>query len=312
MSGWRRGMAVVLAVVGFLLLLASGGYLWAVQTQSVAALDWFDARFPRDVDAGSPSRLHYGESPQQVIDLYRPRDIERPPLIIFIPGGGWQNGDPGEYGFVARQFAQSGYATALVGYRLGPDGRFPVMLEDSAAAVGWLVTHADELGLQADRLVLAGQSAGAYNAVMLALDRRWLEREGLPDDAVKGVVGLSGPYDFYPFDTDSTKKAFGQVANPLQTQPIGFARADAPPMLLVTGEEDTTVKPRNSRALAARLAGLGADVRLVVIPGLGHADTVTLLARPFDRDRRLLSVAMPFVDEIARSDASAAVQPAKR
>ena len=94
------------------------------------------------------------------------------------------------------------------------------------------------LGTRADLLM---------DIVMLALERQWLGRAGVPDGFLKGVVGLSGPYDFFPFTSDSARNAFGHEADPAVTQPINHVRGDGPPMLLLTGDADETVKPRNSR-----------------------------------------------------------------
>ncbi|MGX7896234.1 alpha/beta hydrolase [Tsuneonella sp. HG222] len=309
MKAWLIAGAVTLAalaVVGIAL------YAWAVRNQSVATLDRLDAAFPRKVETGPPVVAKYGAHRQQRLLVYRPIGVERPDLIVFIHGGGWRSGDPADYAFVARRYAQAGYATALVGYRLGPEGRFPAMLEDSAAAVRWLLDNAGQLGIRADRLVLTGHSAGAYNALMLALDRQWLGRAGVPEGTIKGVAALAGPADFYPFDNPSAVAAFGHVADPASTQPISFARADAPPALLLTGDADTTVKPRNSRVLAVRLAALGADARLVEIPGLGHNQVVMHLARPFDRDRRTSDALLAFLAEVVEGAPSAAVQPTNR
>lgn len=307
------GSLRLLLVAGAVVALAGAAvYIWAVRTQSVATLDWLDARFTRDVDIGPPIRAAYGSDPQQKLLIYRPVGTVDPPLVVFFHGGGWRNGDPADYAFVARSLAQGGYATALAGYRLREAGRYPAMLEDGAAALRWLLDNAGELGVRTDRLVLAGHSAGAYNAAMLALDRRWLARESLPDDTVKGVIGLSGPYDFYPFDSDYSRAAFGEWPAPRETQPVDFARGDAPPMLLLTGSEDGTVRPRNSRVLAQRLSESGASAGFVEVPGLDHAATLTRLARPFDRDDRVIKPVMAFLDRIAQEGASAAVQPAER
>jgi len=111
------------------------------------------------------------------------------------------------------------------------------------------------------------------------------------------VVGLSGPYDFHPFTSDSARNAFGHVPDPRITQPITFARSDAPPMLLLTGDADTTVKPRNSRVLAKALAEQGGQAELVILPGVDHAGPVLKLARPFSRDA---SVSAPVLDFLAR------------
>jgi acetyl esterase/lipase len=102
-----------------------------------------------------------------------------------------------------------------------------------------------------------GHSAGAYNALMLALDRRWLAARGLSADALRGAVGVSGPYAFYPSIRPPRSTASGR-RRPADTQPVAHARGDAPPLLVVTGDADTVVKPRNSIALARAMTTAGA------------------------------------------------------
>src|SRR3546814_14247383 len=104
---------------------------------------------------------------------------------------------------------------------------------------------------------------------MTALDGRWLANEGLGAGAVAGVIGLAGPYDFYPFTSEGSRNSFGHVADAGTTQPVNFANSGAPPMLLLHGETDTTVRVRNSRALADALGdrkrvgeGKGGSVRV--------------------------------------------------
>jgi len=127
---------------------------------------------------------------------------------------------------------------------------------------------------------LMGHSAGAYNAMMLALGRRYLAAVGMRASGIRSTVGLSGPYEFLPFDIDVTKEAFGNARDPAQTQPINFARRDAPPIFLATGSEHTTVLPRNSERLALALKKAGApSVSFKIYPGLGHAGTATALSR---------------------------------
>jgi acetyl esterase/lipase len=154
-----------------------------------------------------------------------------------------------------------------------------------------------------------GHSAGAYNAVMLALDRQWLNRAGVEDGFVRGVIGLSGPYDFYPFTSDSARNAFGAEPDPAVTQPIHLVRGDAPPMLLITGDADETVKPRNSLALASALSTAGAPTRPQVLDGLDHAGTIKLLAAPFNRDRRVLDPVLAFLASRCRPSAPVQAGP---
>ena len=295
--GW---VAITFALLAVVLL---GAWKWALANNTVALLDWGDRQFGGN--AGYSLALadgHYGPLAPQQIEVIVPAgpsantSDKRPrPVVLFIHGGGWNSGAPSDYRFIGRTLARAGYVVVLSGYRLGPEGRFPVMLEDSALAVAWVRDHVAQYGGDPDRVFLMGHSAGAYNAMMLALDRQWLGRVGVSDSFIKGVIGLSGPYDFYPFSSDSTRNAFGQAADPARTQPIHFVRADAPPLLLITGDADVTVKARNSAALATAMTALGRPLRPVVLAGVDHAGTAMKLAAPFSRDRRVLDPVLAFL-----------------
>jgi acetyl esterase/lipase len=178
-----------------------------------------------------------------------------------------------------------------------PEVRFPAFLEDGAAAVRWVRANAERLGGDRSRVVLVGHSAGAYNAAMLALDPRWL---GPDRRAVRGLVGLAGPYDFLPLSGPVTTAAFGNVPNPADTQPIAFASGDDPPALLLHGAADTTVYPRNSQRLAERLRAAGVDARVKTYPELGHVGIVTALARPFRGRAPVLDDVAAFAREVTQ------------
>ena len=290
--GWTL---VVLALAALALL---GLWRWALANNAVAALDWSDRQFGGN--AGYRVALadaHYGPLEGQRIEVIVPdQPAPRPrPVVVFIHGGSWNSGDPRNYRFIGRTLAREGYVVVLPGYRLGEPGRFPLMIEDSALAIAWTRDHVAQYGGDPGQVVLMGHSAGAYNAMMLALERQWLGRAGVADGFVKGVIGLSGPYDFYPYTSDSTRKAFGQAPNPVLTQPIHFVRGDAPHVLLITGDADTTVKPRNSLALAKALTEAGLPTRPVVLSGVDHGGTVMMLAAPFSRDRRVLDPVLAFL-----------------
>jgi acetyl esterase/lipase len=139
---------------------------------------------------------------------------------------------------------------------------------------------------------------------MLALDRQWLMKAGA-QGAVKAAVGLSGPYDFYPF-TGRAIAAMGQWPHPEETQPLHYARADAPPMLLVTGTIDTTVRPKNARNLAARLRSLGAPVEEREYAGQGHEDIAMALSLPFRGKAPVLDDSVSFLNaRLAKKSAPA-------
>lgn len=306
--GWISWTVLTLALLG---ALGFAAVRHALKTNAVAVLDTTD-RVLRggDGEIRRVARARFGADPEQRLEMFVPAEAKGPlPVVVFIHGGSWASGDPRDYRFIARALAPKGYAVVLAGYRLFPKVRFPAMLEDGAGALRWVHDHAAANGGDPSRIVLMGHSAGAYNAIMLTLDRQWLAHEGLSADALRGTVALAGPADFYPFDSKASTDSFGQAPDPRQTQPITFARRDAPPLLLVTGDADTRVKPRNSIALARRLTQAGAPTEPVLLKDVTHEGIITKLARPFDRDARVLDAVLPF---LARVTASPAVQAAAR
>jgi|TARA_R100000093_G_scaffold6843_1_gene5150 acetyl esterase/lipase len=275
-------MKILIALLA-VALLAGAALLVAIRTNGPAVLNALDRVTGGSRDVALVARTTYGEHPAQKLRIYAPADAAGPlPVFVFVHGGSWSWGDPDDYDFVARAIAPAGFVTVLAGYRLGEDGRYPAMLEDTAAAIAEAARLAPQYGGDPARIVIAGHSAGAYNVVQVALEERWLAASGVRP---AGVIGLSGPYDFYPFDRPSGEAAFGSVGAGPESQPINHARADAPPMLLVHGEQDTLVKPRNTRVLAAALDQLGAPVETLLYDSFDHNAPLISLASPWRGSR---------------------------
>lgn len=241
----------------------------------------------------------------QRLDVWRPAGAANGPrpVIVFFYGGGWHDGTRQGYAFAGRALAAQGFVVVIPDYRKVPAVRFPAFIADAAEAVRWARDYARDYGGDPARIALMGHSAGAHIAALLALDPRYLIATCADPHVVKAVVGLSGPYDFYPFTTDNAKAAFGAYPDPRETQPISYARADAPAMLLVTSTADTTVKPRNSIALRDRLQALGAPVAFRDYPGLSHEGVVMALSKPFRGTAPVLADSVAFLR--ARLDGAA-------
>jgi acetyl esterase/lipase len=234
--------------------------------------------------------LAYGPEARQRLDLYLPDGAAADaPLLVFFYGGNWQSGSKDDYRFVGEAFASRGYVTAIPDYRVYPEVRYPDFIGDGAMAVAWLwERHPDR------RLFLAGHSAGAYIAAMLALDRRWLGGAGCAP--VTAVAGLAGPYDFLPLTDPVLKVIFGPEPVSPATQPVTHVASGAPPMLLATGTGDRTVRPRNSVVLTERLRAVGGAAELIEYPNLGHVQIVAALAAPL----RFLAPVLDDVDAFLR------------
>ena len=278
------GLVLSVVVAGMALQLA-------IMRNGPAVLSAVDRIAGGSGDAELLARIALGESDAQKAVIWGPADREAGdpalPVLLFAHGGSWRSGDPDDYGFIGRSFVPEGFITVLAGYRLHPDAVYPAMLEDTARAIAWTREEIAQYGGDPERIVLIGHSAGAYNVAMAALEEQWLGREGHSPRNLAGVVGLSGPYDFYPFDSQSTRNSFGHAIEPERTQPIAHVGPDAPPFMLVHGERDTLVKIRNSKVLNRRLSEAGASSRLLSFPEMTHNDPLISLAAPWRNSRDL-------------------------
>lgn len=287
---WSFGIVLGLALLAALAL-------WiALQRNAPAVLDTIDRLSGSATEVEQVHQASTGDHPEQRLIVYRAGEAEKPlPVFIFFHGGAWAHGSPVDYGFIARNFAPEGYVVVLGGYRMNEPGRYPAMLEDTAAVIGWTHRNIAKFGGDPDRILLSGHSAGAYNVAQVALERRWLESEQVPEGAIRGLVGLAGPYDFYPFDTDRSRAAFGRVGAGEESQPVNHARTDAPPMLLVHGEDDTVVRIRNSRALEKALGEVGVQVETLYLAGKTHNDPLLALTSPWRRNPLVLDRVTEFM-----------------
>jgi acetyl esterase/lipase len=240
----------------------------------------FNALTPKDSARLAAANVAYGEGPRRTLDIYS-AGAQNAPVIVFFYGGSWSSGRKDYFGFVGHALAARGFIVVIPDYRVVPEVTFPGFVEDGAAAIAWTQAHIGQYGGDPKRIVLAGHSAGAYIAIMLAMDADYLRKAGADLTAIKGAAGISGPYDFYPFDVKASIDAFGKAPDPHATQPVTYARADAPPLLLIHGERDTTVRPRNTLSLASKQSDLGAPVETKLYPDLNHVDALLALSVPF-------------------------------
>lgn len=210
------------------------------------------------------------------LDIYTPdAAADDAPVIVFFYGGRWENGTKEDYRFVGATLARAGFITVIPDYRKFPAVRFPAFIEDGAAAVAWV--HGRIAG-EGRKIHLLGHSAGAHIAALINADERYLAQDGLKTgDVIADFAGLAGPYDFTPDEPDLIAM-FGPPERYPQMQVPSFIDGGEPPMLLLTGGQDTTVKPYNAARLAAAIRTKGGAVGTADYPGLDHAGLIKELS----------------------------------
>jgi acetyl esterase/lipase len=262
-----------------------------------STLTAFNMLTPKDGGSKLVARdIAYGQNARQSYDIYAPQKVTAPlPVIVFYYGGGWNSGSKDDYRWAGRALAALGYVVVLPDYRLVPEVRFTTFVEDCAAAVKHVMGHISAYGGDASRLCLMGHSAGAYQAAMLALDAHYLALDPEKPNPVKAMIGLSGPYDFIPFDVKESIDAFSAWPRPEDTQPIALARKTDTKFLLIHSRADKVVYLKNAVNLDRALKAAGTSCELVVYDGLAHPDTAAALSVPFRGKAPVLATVRDFL-----------------
>jgi acetyl esterase/lipase len=250
-------------------------------------------RFPLPPGVKVLKELEYGRGSRRamLLDLYLPESTGKLlPLIIWVHGGAWMGGskdDPSP----ALRFTTEGFAVAHVGYRLSQEAKFPAQIYDCKAAVRWLRANASKYGLDKNRFVAWGASAGGHLVALLGTSGGVAELEGNVNDLkessrVQAVVDWFGPTDFLHIGEPESDLRHNAPDSPesrlidgpllehkdlaAKASPITYVSKDAPPFLIMHGDHDRTVPFNQSELLYAALKKPGVDVTFVPMKGAGH------------------------------------------
>jgi acetyl esterase/lipase len=268
------------------------------------------------------------------LDLYLPEKAGGPlPLIIWVHGGGWQNGSKDGCPPLRGGYIERGYAVASINYRLSGHAVFPAQIEDCKAAIRWLRAHAKEYGLDAKRFGVWGSSAGGHLVALLGTSGEVKEFDvGAHLDQssrVQAVCDYYGPTDFTVFvstpgyerhataDAPEAKLIGGAVlenkAKAARVNPITYVSKDDPPFLIVHGDQDPTVPINQSQLLFEALKKTGVSAHFHTIHGAGHGgpgfagqDISEMVAAFFDE--RLKKGAVAIEARVSESAAASGVK----
>ncbi|QSG05987.1 Alpha/beta superfamily hydrolase [Halapricum desulfuricans] len=202
------------------------------------------------------------------LDTYRPAETDSNPAVVYVHGGAWRAGSKGQFSRYAVEFAGRGYVGVNPNYRLAPDATVPEMVADVLAGVRWSREHADSLGIDPDRIAIAGHSAGAHLAALAALAPGEFRPDGTDDLSLAALAGFSGAYDVRE---DRYEPLVGDGPDAAErASPIAWVGADAPPTFLAHAVDDETVQIDETDAFYEELLSAGVPVDRFRADGGGH------------------------------------------
>ncbi len=239
--------------------------------------------------------VRYGDDPEQVLDVWRRKDLSGPaPVMIFVPGGAWVHGGRILQGYaLMSHLAEMGWVCLSVEYRVAPGHPWPRHIRDVKAAIAWARANVDRFGGDRGFVTIAGASAGGHLAALAGLTpgNPVFETELAPgsDTSVDAVVGIYGRYDW---EDRSTPERVGfmdflervivkqrvEVAPELyhDSSPIALVHADAPPFFVIHGSGDNIIPVQQARDFVAALRSVSTSmVGYAELPGAGHGFDMT-------------------------------------
>lgn len=223
-----------------------------------------------------------GFNPQKhVLDIFSPKDLPNAPVLFFIHGGGWRSGDKSIYPFFGRTFAQQGFVTVVISYRLTPEVQHPGHIQDVARAFAWVYKNISQYGGNPNQIFVAGHSAGGHLAALLALNKKYLQAEGLSTDLIKGVSPVSGVYnitalagfnDVFTSDPETRRDA----------SPVAQVSDKQPPFLLIYAQNDLPTLDAQAVELSKLLQQKSTEAKTLLVPNKDHISIIGSIGIPND------------------------------
>jgi acetyl esterase/lipase len=251
---------------------ALAALLWAIP----AAAQSPGVRVVRDLDY--VANVEYPDGKDR-LDVYIPPGAANAPVIFSLHGGALSMGDRNEESFVGQRFAAAGYVTVVASYRLSPQVSHPAHIQDAAAAFAWVKRNIRQHGGDPDRILVIGHSAGAYLAMLLAADPRWLAAHGLAPRDIAGVAPVSGFFwvDKEGVAPDRPTDIWGTDRKVwVESSPARYLRADLPPVLIIDTDGDEGWRQQQNADLASALRAAGhKDVTVHKVRGRSHMSVWT-------------------------------------
>ncbi len=221
-----------------------------------------DIPYSKDTDAYAQERCR--------LDVYYPTELKDCPVVVWFHGGGLTGGNK----FIPQELKNSGLVVVAVNYRLMPKASIAQSIDDAAAAVAWTFAHIGQYNGSADKIFVAGHSAGGYLTDMIGLDKHWLAKYGVDADRIAALV----PYSGQVITHFALRERRGmQPTQPLidEFAPLYHIRPDAPPVVIISADREQELYGRyEETAYFWRMLKLVGhpDVTIYELDGYNHSD----------------------------------------
>lgn len=215
-----------------------------------------------------------------VLDIYYPAAQENFPTLVYFHGGGLTGGNK----HIPEGLKEKEIAVVTVNYRLYPKIKAPVYIEDAAAAVAWTFKNITSYGGDPSQIYISGHSAGGYLASMVGLDKKWLKQHEIDANQIAGLLPLSG-HTITHFTVRKERGIDGKQPIVDELAPLYHVRADAPPLLLITGDRELELLGRyEENAYMMRMMKIAGhkQTHILELDGYGHnmvAPAIPLVVR---------------------------------
>lgn len=221
-----------------------------------------------------------------VLDVYYPKNSKSFATVIWFHGGGLTSGEKE----LPEALKNQGIAVISVNYRLGPKVVAPKYIEDAAAATAWVFKNINTFGGDASLIFISGHSAGGYLATMIGLDKKWLNAQGIDANKIAGLIPFSGQAITHFLvrkerGIPETQPVIDEYA------PLFYVRADAPPLLLITGDRELELLGRyEENAYLMRMMKIAGNknTKLYELDGFGHNMTEPAFPLLLNEVRRIV------------------------
>jgi len=239
-------------------------YSAAVQAQEQAVTVINDIAYYEGPDA---------DAKKHKLDIYTPKGLKDFPVVFFIHGGSWTSGDRKMYGNMGQMFASQGIGAVVISYRLSPAVAHPGHIEDVAKAFAWTHANIAKYGGRADRIFVAGHSAGGHLTSLLAANPEYLKKHNLSSKNIRGIIPISGVYDI---PAGMFPKIFiGTQEEIKNASPLKNLTAGGPPALVMYADQDYAGLDTLAKLYTAKLGELKVPSTLELIKSRTHITIIS-------------------------------------